>query len=101
MRCDMNVSVIIPTYNRADLLPYTLKAILEQIKAPHEIIVVDDGSIDNTREVVTSYDPSVKYIWIENSGDLVARNVGLRVATGNFVAFCDSDDVWRREFTEE
>lgn len=89
------VSVVVPTYNRAALLPFTLDAILAQTRPPREVIVVDDGSADDTSAVLRRYEPAVRAIRIDNSGDLAARNVGLRAATGDLVAFCDSDDLWR------
>jgi glycosyltransferase involved in cell wall biosynthesis len=94
----MRISVVVPTYNRADLLPETLSAILGQSRPPDEVIVVDDGSRDETAAVLAGYAAPVRAIRIANSGDLVARNVGLRAATGDLVAFCDSDDLWRPDF---
>ena len=91
----MSISVIVPTYNRAELLPATLDAILAQTLPPDEIIVVDDGSRDASLTVLQRYAPRVRTIPIENSGELVARNTGLRAACGDLVAFCDSDDLWR------
>lgn len=96
----MNISVVIPTYNRADLLAETLDAVLAQTLKPAEIIVVDDGSTDSTTYLLDRYAPSIRAIRIENSGDMVARNIGLRAATGDLVAFCDSDDLWRPEFLQ-
>lgn len=92
------ISVVVPTYNRAALLPATLDAILAQTLPPQEIIVVDDGSEDRTGEVLARYSPRVTSLRIPNSGDLAARNVGLRAARGDLVAFCDSDDLWRPNF---
>jgi glycosyltransferase involved in cell wall biosynthesis len=96
---DFSVSVVVPTYNRASLLAKTLEAILAQTVPPLEIIVVDDGSSDNTGEVLERY-PPVRALRIKNSGELVARNTGLREAKGELVAFCDSDDLWKPEFLE-
>ena len=96
----MNISVVIPTYNRADLLGETLEAVLAQTLKPAEIIVVDDGSTDGTTDLLNHYGPKLRAIQIENSGDMVARNTGLRAATGDLVAFCDSDDIWRPDFLE-
>lgn len=93
------VSVVIPTYNRAALIRETLDAIFAQ-RVGCEVIVVDDGSTDNTTETLGRYGARIKAIKIENSGDLVARNVGLREARGDLVAFCDSDDVWEPQFLE-
>ncbi len=91
-----SVSVVIPAYNRADLLPATLAAVAAQTRPADEVIVVDDGSLDATAAVARS--ASVCCMTIANSGDLAARNVGLRAARGDLVAFCDSDDLWRPEF---
>jgi hypothetical protein len=90
-----SVSVVIPTYNRAEFLPATLDAVLAQTSPPTEIIVVDDGSTDDTASVLRAYAPRVTSRRIRNGGDLVARNAGLAVAQGELVAFCDSDDIWR------
>jgi glycosyltransferase involved in cell wall biosynthesis len=94
----MDVSVVIPSYNRAKLLPFTLDAVLGQSLPPREVIVVDDGSRDDTAAVLARYQPAVRVITIENSGSIVARNAGLRQASAPVVAFCDSDDLWRPEF---
>ena len=96
----MDVSVVIPSYNRADLLPFTLDAVLAQTVPPREVIVVDDGSRDDTPAVVARYAPRVRVIGIANSGSIVARNTGLRAATAPHVAFCDSDDLWTPDFLE-
>jgi hypothetical protein len=96
----MDVSVVIPSYNRADLLGFTLDAVLGQTVPPREVIVVDDGSLDATLSVVARYQSVVRVIPIKNSGSIVARNVGLRAASAPVVAFCDSDDLWRPDFLE-
>lgn len=88
------VSVVIPTYNRADWLPQTLATVLGQTLKPMEIIVVDDGSTDGTEVLARSFPPPVKYVRIENSGVCRARNVGAALAEAPWVAFCDSDDLW-------
>lgn len=90
-----SISVIIPAYNRAALLRPTLDSILAQTHAPAQVIVVDDGSTDATPQVLASYGERLHVVRIANSGELVARNTGLRLAIGDLVAFCDSDDVWR------
>jgi GT2 family glycosyltransferase len=90
----MKVSVVIPSYNRAHRLPSTVASVVRQQLADVEIVLVDDGSTDNTREVVARYGPLVKYIHQPNAGVGAARNTGLRHATGEFVAFLDSDDRW-------
>jgi glycosyltransferase involved in cell wall biosynthesis len=92
------VSIILPTYNRAHLLPEALKSIRGQTFTDWELIVVDDGSTDDTPEVVAAlaadiHQP-VRYVYQQNRGPAGARNTGLDSARGEFVAFLDSDDVW-------
>lgn len=86
------VSVIIPCYNHAHFLSQAVESCLAQTHPPHEIIVVDDGSTDNTREVAISY-PQVIYIHQQNSGLAATRNTGLEAATGEFIQFLDADDM--------
>ncbi|WP_084697767.1 glycosyltransferase family 2 protein [Muricoccus aerilatus] len=94
-----SISVVIPTWNRADLLPETLDCVLAQDNPAAEIIVVDDGSEDGTQALLDRYKSrGVKNIRISNSGDLHARNVGLEAAKSTLVAFCDSDDLWKSTF---
>jgi len=88
------VSVVIPTFNRAHLISDTLESVLNQTFRDFEIIVVDDGSTDNTPELIKGYGPQVRYIYQENSGQGAARNVGIHAACGDFIAFLDSDDLW-------
>lgn len=90
------VSVILPTYNRAHLLPCALASVLEQDYTQIEVIVVDDGSTDCTPDVVRGFaDARVRYIRLDpNKGPGSARQTGLRDARGRYVALCDSDDVW-------
>ena len=88
------VSVVIPTYNRAHMIGDTLNSVLAQTYRNFEIIVVDDGSTDNTPEVLTYYGSPVHYVRCENRGKSAARNTGIRVARGDYIAFLDSDDLW-------
>lgn len=90
----ISITVVIPSYNRAELVPETLDRIFGQTIQASEIIVVDDGSTDSTQAVFATYGKRIQVIYISNSGDLVARNTGLRAASGSLVAFCDSDDLW-------
>jgi glycosyltransferase involved in cell wall biosynthesis len=98
MSAMIDISVVIPTYNRSTLLGDTLRAVLSQRLAPREIIVVDDGSEDDTQAVLAGYGNQIRPMRIPNSGDLVPRNTGMRAATKRLVAFCDSDDVRRPDF---
>ena len=91
------VSVIIPTYNRSKLVTRAVESALQQTYPNCEIIVVDDGSTDDTREILGSYKDRIKYIYQENSGQGVARNTGIRAARGKWIAFLDSDDIWLPE----
>ena len=87
-------SIIIPTYNRADFIEKTINSVLNQTHKDFEIIVVDDGSTDNTREIVTDIkDERIHYYKKENEERAVARNFGARKAKGEYVNFLDSDDV--------
>lgn len=89
------VSIVIPTYNRAEMLKQALRSVLAQTFTDYEAIVVDDGSTDNTREAVESFrDERVRYVWQENQWLAAARNTGIAHATGDLVAFLDSDDLW-------
>lgn len=91
-----DVSVVIPTYNRAGLLPRAIESVLGQTHDEFEVVVVDDGSTDDTAAVVEGYDdPRVRYVaHEENRGANVARNTGIEAARGEYVAFLDSDDEW-------
>lgn len=88
------VSVIIPTYNYARFVEEAITSVLAQTLPVSEIIVVDDGSTDNTEEIVTKFGGIVKYIKQKNSGVGQARNTGVKHSTGNFLAFLDADDLW-------
>ena len=90
------VSVVIPTFNRAGMVGRAIQSVLKQSYGHIELIVVDDGSNDNTHLVVTSFnDDRVNYIRLRsNMGGAFARNVGIDIASGEFIAFLDSDDEW-------
>ena len=90
-------SVVIPTYNRAHLIGRAIDSILSQHTKPMEVIVVDDGSADDTAAVVGSYGAPVRYIRQENAGSARARDYGIREAQSEWVALLDSDDAWLPE----
>lgn len=87
------VSIIITTYNRADLLREAIDSVLSQSYKPIEIIVIDDGSTDHSKQVVDAYRDKVKYFYEDNHGVAYARNLGCKVASGELIAFHDDDDI--------
>ena len=98
------VSVIVPTYNCASFIGEALESIFLQTYQPHEIIVIDDGSTDNTSDIVRSMsikDRKLKYIYQKNAGVSRARNAGLEISSGDFISFLDADDIWRPSMIEE
>jgi glycosyltransferase involved in cell wall biosynthesis len=88
------VSTIIPAYNSELFLADAVESIRQQAYDPMEIIIVDDGSTDKTREIANSFKGTVRYIYQENSGPASAHNAGLRMADGDLIAFLDADDLW-------
>jgi glycosyltransferase involved in cell wall biosynthesis len=91
------ISCIVPVYNGERYLREALDSILAQTYRPLEVIVADDGSTDQTAALVTGYGDPVRYLFQPNQGPAAARNLGLRAAQGEFVAFLDADDVWHPE----
>jgi len=91
---DMRVSVVIPAYNAARFLPEAVESVQKQMPPVHEIIIVDDGSTDDTEQVVASRGQDIKYVRQQNAGPSTARNRGIAMASGSLVAFLDADDVW-------
>ncbi len=90
----MNISVVIPAWNCANWISATLDSVLSQENASFEVIVVDDGSTDNTPEILQQYQDKIKVIRIENSGGpSQPRNVGIKAATGDLISLFDSDDI--------
>src|SRR5437764_8362427 len=88
------ISVVVPSYNRADLIGKTLRSLQQQEYDQYEIIVIDDGSTDNTEEVVKAIgDQRISYIKKGNAERAAARNFGARIAKGEYVNFFDSDDL--------
>lgn len=97
----MNISVIIPTWNRADRLANALQSVFAQSLPPAEVIVVDDGSTDDTRELVRSRFRDARYIYQQNKGVSSARNTGIAAASGDWIALLDSDDHWQPDKLEQ
>lgn len=97
----MKISVIVPTYQHASSLPRTVESILNQSLQPTEIIVVDDGSTDETQDVLKPYMDSIQYLYQENAGAPVARNKGFDQSTGDYVIFWDADVVGEPEMLEK
>ena len=93
-------SVVIPVYNQAQYLSSAIDSVLSQTSHDYELIVVDDGSTDNSREVVTQFGNQVRYIFQENKGLGGARNTGINAARGEFIGLLDADDQWLPTFLE-
>ena len=93
---NQKISVIIPTFNRGNLIRNSIKSVLNQTYKNLEVIVVDDGSIDNTKDVVDKIeDERIKYIKLEeNKGGSNARNIGIKYSVGKYISFQDSDDIY-------
>jgi glycosyltransferase involved in cell wall biosynthesis len=94
------ISVVIPAYNAGPFIAETLESVLSQTYSHREIIVVDDGSTDDTEQVVQPYLGRTRFIRQKNTGEGGARNAGLRAATGDYIAFLDADDLWLPEKLE-
>lgn len=94
------VSVIVPTYQRRDLVLHAVASVLAQTQRHLELIVVDDGSTDGTGVTLAGLDERLRYLWQENRGVSAARNAGIREARGSVVAFLDSDNRWLPDHLE-
>lgn len=88
------ISIIIPSFNRAHSLPNAIRSVLDQAAGNWELIIVDDGSTDDTRQVISKFlvDERIKYFFQENSGASAARNKGVELSRGDYIIFLDSDD---------
>ncbi len=95
------VSVVIPVFNGASFLAEAIDSALEQSYDNIEVLVIDDGSTDNTSEVCERYSDKIRYYRKENGGQASARNFGIERSEGNFIAFLDSDDIWDSEKIEK
>ena len=93
----LSVSVVIPAYNAAGTIERAVESVLAQTRRPDEIIVVDDGSTDETSKKIEGYGSQIRYIYQENAGPSVARNKGIEAAGGEWIAFLDADDEWLPE----
>jgi glycosyltransferase involved in cell wall biosynthesis len=91
---DLEVSVVIPTYNRATLLPRAVASALANVRTGDEVIVVDDGSTDDTAMQMAQFADRVRYARLSHGGAGATRNAGVRLATKPLIAFLDSDDAW-------
>ena len=89
------ISVIIPTYNRCDLLKRAIKSVIKQTITPKEIIIVDNGSTDQTYQMVSSLFPEINYFIEKKRGVSAARNKGILESKSKWIAFLDSDDAWK------
>jgi glycosyltransferase involved in cell wall biosynthesis len=95
------VSVVIPSYNYAHYLPAAVHSVLAQTFSDLELIIIDDGSTDNTREAAAKFtDPRMRYVFKTNGGLASARNAGIANSRGKFLAFLDTDDLWLPQFLE-
>ena len=90
-------SIVLPTYNRAHIIDSTIQSVLTQTFIDWELIVVDDGSTDNTSDIIAKHNAcgKIKYLWQTNQERSAARNAGIENSTGVFICFLDSDDTWR------
>ena len=95
------VSVVIPTHNNAGLIHETLDSVLAQSFKDFEVIVIDDGSTDDTQHVVRQYETAVRYVSQNNADPAAARNHGVSLSTGQYIAFCDHDDIWLEHHLEQ
>lgn len=95
----MKISVVIPTFNRQEHILIALESVYSQTLKPDEIIVIDDGSTDNTKELLSSH--PIVYLYQKNLGVSSARNLGINCAKNNWIAFLDSDDTWEKNKLEQ
>ena len=98
---DFRVAVVIPTFNRAALVRHTLERVLRQTLPAAEVVVVDDGSTDDTNTALKAYSGKIKTIHIEQRGVQVARNVGIEATRSPWIALCDSDDLWDEVYLQK
>ncbi|MBP3817233.1 MAG: glycosyltransferase family 2 protein [Butyrivibrio sp.] len=95
------VSIITPCYNGEKYISQTIESVLAQTYTEWEMIIIDDGSKDNSAEIIKSYNvPKIQYVYQNNAGSAAARNNGIRRAQGQYIALLDSDDIWLPNFLE-
>ena len=97
----MKISVVIPSYNRKELLKRSINSVNNQTIKPFEIIVVDDGSFDGTEAMIKRNYDFIKFIKQKNKGVSAARNFGIKVSSGEWICFLDSDDEWKNDKLEK
>ena len=97
------ISIIIPTYNRGYTILKSIKSVLNQTYKNFEILIIDDGSNDNTKDLILNLEDSrIKYIKLKNNkGASFARNIGIQKASGKYISFLDSDDIYRQDKLEK
>ena len=96
----MKISVVIPTYNSSAFIQATLESIFQQTVSPYEILVLDDGSTDNTVSILNAYKPKITVVQQYNKGVASARNLLCELAHGELIAFLDHDDIWHPSYLE-
>lgn len=96
----MEISVVIPTYNRYGVLKRAIHSVLAQTHKPKEIIIIDDGSNDKTSQIIKEF-PQINYYYQENAGVSSARNLGIKYSKSKWIAFLDSDDEWHKDKLQE
>jgi glycosyltransferase involved in cell wall biosynthesis len=96
-----SISVVIPTLNRCSFLQKAIESVLKQTVVPSEIIVVDNGSTDDTKKMISSLYPNISYSIEEKNGVSAARNKGIKIAKSEWIAFLDSDDIWESKKLEK
>ena len=96
------ISIILPTYNREKYLEKAIKSVLCQTYKNYDLIIIDDGSTDNTDKVIKRYinNPKIIFIKQSNKGAAAARNAGIKICSGDYIAFIDSDDIWKKRKLE-
>ena len=97
MKLEPLVSVVIPAFNASEWIAETIESVIDQEYQNFEILVIDDGSTDNTEKIVSSFGPKVSYYYKINGGQSSARNFGIKNAKGKYIAFLDSDDLWFKQ----